>query len=100
MEDLEDEIAEIKREIARIKESEEIDRLDKAVTQDKPPEPPRKKTDWKKLFTVTLVVSKLVVFVSFLYTSMVLYKLDKTVEALVLLVTIALYLTLNKLEKL
>jgi len=109
MENLEEEINNVKIEILKIKEelkresesketeSEHIDRLDNAV-KEAAIKPFKKLTYWKKVFTYALIGSKIVVFAAFIYTSAVLYNLGKTTESVLVLFAVALYLILNKLE--
>jgi len=51
-----------------------------------------------KFFKRCIVVSKVVFFITFLYTAMVMYKLGDKVTGFMILVIAALYLIFNKIE--
>jgi len=56
------------------------------------------KERYEKLFTRILATSKFIVFFCLMYVSVVMYKLNRPVESIVLMIVAAIYLMLNKLE--
>lgn len=52
----------------------------------------------KKTFTFILTASRLIVFACFLYVTLMLFRIDRNIEAFIILFAITLYLILNKLE--
>jgi hypothetical protein len=123
---IEEEIQNVKNEITKLKKElnkkknnkEEMDELEKTLhtaienwkfhkVEEAPDFPKdaftiqreRKRLDWKRGFTITLVVSKLIVFIAFMYVSGVMFYIEKTTEAIIIIFAVALYLILNKLEK-
>lgn len=52
----------------------------------------------KKVIDITLKLSKLIVFISFLYTAVVMYAIGQEDLAFKIIVLFALYLIFNKLE--
>lgn len=117
--ELEDELKNIKDEMKKLEKElktkkssndRELEDLEKALKKaienwkygkkDETPEAikPKKKLNWRKGFSVALMVSRIVVFASFMYTALILYNLDKVAEALIIIVAVSLYLIMNKLE--
>ena len=118
---MEEEIQAVKNEINRLKKElnkkkdnkkEGMDDLEKALHKaiekyrnnkvgEETPEvkKERKKVEWKKLFTGLLTISKLMVFASFMYVAMVMYKLDLFTESIIIIIAVTLYLILNRMEK-
>jgi len=56
--------------------------------------------DKKKFFTYLLKILKMFVFFTFVYTSLVMYKLNNPTTSLIILFAAVIFLILNKLENL
>ena len=55
---------------------------------------------WRRQFTYILIGSRLLVFAVFVWVAMVMFKLNRPLEAIGLLMVISLYIILNKLDQL
>jgi hypothetical protein len=51
-----------------------------------------------RIFTILLGVSRFSVFVLFMYVSMVMYLLGRSFESIAIIIAVAIFLILNKLE--
>jgi hypothetical protein len=108
MENLEEEIESLKAEILKLKEEQNKPELEpeliaelerqgyKAVKE--AAKPIKKRREWRKVFTFILICSRMIVFAAFMYATVVMYTLGRTIESIVLLSVVALWLALNKLE--
>lgn len=57
-----------------------------------------KRREEKKSFSVILIISRLLVFFTFIYAAAIMFKLEKAIEGSIILFAIAIWLILYKLE--